>query len=33
LDVTKTSKKVEKGLLTVTIPIREEEKPVEIEIK
>lgn len=33
LDVTKTTKSVEKGLLTVTIPIREEEKPVEIEIK
>lgn len=33
LDVAKTTKTVDKGLLTVYIPIKEEEKPVEIEIK
>lgn len=33
LDVLKTTKKVENGLLTIRIPVKEEEKPVEIEIQ
>ena len=33
LDVVKTTKKVENGLLTIRIPVKEEEKPVEIEIQ
>ena len=33
LDIRKTSKKVENGLLTITIPIKEEEKPIEIEVE
>lgn len=32
-DVEKTTKKVENGLLTIRIPVKEEEKPVEIEIQ
>lgn len=32
LDVRKTTKKVENGLMTITIPLKEEEKPVELEI-
>ena len=33
LDVKNTTKKVENGLLTIRIPVKEEEKPMEIEIK
>lgn len=32
-DVEKTTKTVENGLLTIRIPVKEEEKPVEIEIQ
>lgn len=33
LDIRKTTKKVENGLLTIRIPVKEEEKPVEIEVE
>lgn len=33
LDIRKTTKKVEDGLLTITIPVKEEEKPIEIEVE
>jgi ABC-type tungstate transport system permease subunit len=33
LDVAKTTKTIDKGLLKVFIPIKEEEKPIEIEVK
>lgn len=33
LDIRKTSKKVENGLLTIRIPVKEEEKPLEIEVQ
>ena len=33
LDIRKTTKTVENGLLTIRIPVKEEEKPVEIEIQ
>ena len=32
LDVSKTTKTVENGLLTIRIPVKAEEKPVEFEI-
>lgn len=33
LDIRKTTKKVENGLLTIRIPVKEEEKPLEIEVE
>ena len=33
LDIRKTTKKVENGLLTIRIPVKEEEKPIEIEVE
>ena len=32
LDVSKTTKTVENGLLTIRIPVKAEEKPVEFEV-
>ena len=33
LDIRKTTKTVENGLLTIRIPVKEEEKPLEIEVE